>query len=401
MNETVSWRSRVLSGMRPTGMLHLGHYFLLQKWVAIQADCDCYFFVADYHALTTMTPGRDLAMQEHIRDMLICWLAAGIDPDRSVLFLQSQLREHAELHLLLSMVAPLPWLERIPHFKDMTTKMQPEEISYGFLGYPVLQSADIMVHGADKVPVGDDQEAHVEMAARLARRFNDQFGKDPGWRERGLSLVKELPDAGRFTQLCCQAQQEGDAQARFDAVHMVETAGLGRESTQRLLGWVDAAGRQILKPPQVMKAETSRLLGLDGNKMSKSSNNDIGMLEGRESHFKKVKAMPTDPARVRRTDKGNPERCPVWPYHKLFSPSSECENVKQGCTSAGIGCVDCKALLSDNIEKVIAPLRERARPWQEKPARLEEILSEGTKRARESASLTMREVREAVGLSPV
>lgn len=384
--------------MRPTGMLHLGHYFLLQKWVAMQDECDCNFFIADYHALTTSESTDELG--SHISEMLVCWLAAGIDPERSVIFLQSQLHEHAELHLLLSMVTPLPWLERVPHYKDTVAKLGNEGVNYGFLGYPVLQAADIIMHAADLVPVGDDQEAHVELAARIARSFNERFGKETDWQAKGQALVDALADPKKFLQLCRQANQEGDEAARAAAVQMVIAAGLERKSTQRLLGWTEDTGRQILKPPRSIKAEVSRLPGLDGKvKMSKSEQNDISMLEEKESFSSKISVMPTDPARVRRDDPGDPEKCPVWDYHKLFSSSAECEQVTEGCTSASMGCRDCKNMLSDNIEKVVAPLRERAEPWRADSAKVMQMLHEGNDKARQSAKLTMKEVKAAVGLA--
>ena len=392
-------RPRVLSGMRPTGMLHLGHYFLLEKWVEIQDDCDCHFFVADYHALTTAID-RHATVARNTRDMLVCWLAAGIDPDRSVLFVQSQLREHAELHVILSMVCPVPWLERVPHYKDFAQQTKPENINYGFLGYPLLQAADIIVHAADYVPVGDDQEAHVELAAQIARAFNDQFGKDANWQRKADELVRTgLADSAAFLKLCQRAHQDGDTQARVQAVAMIHTAPkLDREGRQRLLGWIDGRGRQLLVTPEVMKAAVTKLPGLDGRKMSKSENNDIGMLEAKDSYDRKIKSMPTDPARVRRTDPGNPAKCPVWPYHQIFSSAQECDQVQEGCTSAKIGCLDCKGILVENIEKVVAPLRERAQPWLADDQKIELIIKQGNERAHASATATMSEVRAMVGL---
>ena len=396
--DKASFRQRVLSGMRPTGLLHLGHYFLLKKWAQMQKECDCHFFVADYHALTTGAENYG-QLPKNTVDMIVCWLAAGIDPKSSVIFVQSQLREHAELHVILSMVCPLPWLQRVPHYKEVASLSKPEDVNYGFLGYPVLQTADIVVHGADLVPVGEDQEAHVELAARIARSFNDRFGKDEGWEEKARDAAKKLRDKKSFHQLCSDASQKGDAKARRLAIEMVrEASGIDRESTQRLLGYVDGGGRQVLIPPEVMRSEVPRLPGLDGKKMSKSDNNDIGMIEKKDSFSAKIKIMPTDPARVRRDDPGNPEKCPVWTYHKIFSNEKECKHVWEGCTTAGIGCLDCKAILIDNIETVVAPLRERAKDYLGDQAAIEAIIKDGNERARESASVIMKEVREASGL---
>ena len=391
-------RPRVLSGMRPTGLLHLGHNFLLSKWVDLQEECDCHYFIADYHALTTASESyRDLP--RNTVDMVVCWLAAGIDPERSVIFVQSQLREHAELHVILSMVCPLPWLERVPHFKDIAADSKPEDINYGFLGYPVLQTADIVVHGADYVPVGEDQEAHVELAAKIARSFNDMFGKDDNWDQKAREAASKLDAPDSFFDLRKAASQEGSQSARTEGRRMVrEAPGLNMEAVQRLLGWIDGGGRQVLVPPEVLRSSVPKLPGLDGRKMSKSDNNDIGMLEDKDSFAGKIKTMPTDPARVRRSDPGDPEKCPVWTYHRLFSSEGECSQVKEGCTTAGMGCIECKALLTDNVEKVVAPLRERAAPWLEDIAAVERIIADGNERARDSAMAIMREVREVTGL---
>lgn len=391
-------RPRVLSGMRPTGMLHLGHLFLLRKWIELQESSDCSFFVADYHALTTGVRNEREARANSI-DMLVCWLAAGLDPERSTLFIQSQLREHAELHLVLSMVCPLPWLERVPSFKDKAESAKREDLSYGLLGYPVLQAADIIAHSADHVPVGDDQEAHVELAARVARSFNDRFGKPAGWQERLAELELKLPDPDGYRRLRQAATRDGDAAARGAARALVDAAGLDAESRQVLRGGVDGGGREILVPPAPLKAAVSRLPGLDGQqKMSKSERNDIGMLEAKESFGPRLKAMPTDPARVRRSDPGTPAKCPVYGYHRLFSSGQIQAQVAEGCASAGIGCIECKALLADGIEAQVAPLRERAEPWLRDRDKIDDIIKQGNDRARTHAAGVLSDVRRAVGL---
>ena len=392
-------RPRVLSGMRPTGMLHLGHYFLLKKWVQLQETCDCNFFIADYHALTT---AADLAdeVENNTLDMVVCWLAAGIDPEKSNIFVQSQLREHAELHLILSMVCPLPWLERVPHYKDIASKSKPEDINYGFLGYPVLQAADIVLHLADYVPVGEDQEAHVEITAKLARSFNNQFGKPKNWQELVNQILNEFPEKEELLKLKQNANEKGDATSLQTARELILASKLTMINQQYLLGWLENNGREVLIPPQVMKAPISKLPGLDGKKMSKSDNNDIGMLEEYDSFAKKIKIMPTDPARVKRTDPGDPEKCPVWDYHKIFSSDENKMEVQEGCTTASIGCIDCKKMLSNNIEIEIAPLRDKAKPWLADKKLVANIIAEGNQKAQICASQVMRNVRNVAGLPP-
>ena len=393
-------RPRVLSGMRPTGLLHLGHWFLLRKWAELQEECDCSYFVADYHALTSGTR-NEREVHANTLDMLACWLAAGLDPERSVLFVQSQLREHAELHLVLSMICPLPWLERVPSFKDKAADAKREDLSYGLLGYPVLQAADILAHSPDYVPVGDDQEAHVEMSARIARRFNDRFGKPSGWKDELKQAEERLPDAGTFRKLRKAATSKGDADARAQARAIAQGADLGQPDRQRLLGAVDGGGREILIPPAPLKAEVSRLPGLDGQqKMSKSENNDIGMLEAKESFARKLKVMPTDPARIRREDPGTPAKCPVYAYHQLFSSKEACAQVERECPQAAIGCIDCKSMLADSIEVQVAPLRERAEPWLRDKDKIIAIIKAGNDKARSHASGVLSDVRDAVGLPP-
>ena len=391
---------RILSGMRPTGSLHLGHYFLLQKWVAMQEQHDCFFFIADYHALTS-SEIRSRDINQHMVDMVVCWLVAGIDPDRSVLFVQSQVREHAELHLILSMICPLPWLQRIPHYKDVADSLSDDKINYGFLGYPVLQAADILAHGASYVPVGEDQEAHVEIAARLARSFNDRFGKDDNWEAKAQNAIQKLPKPDQFMALCRQANQDGNAQARESALKMAQQAKLDSEDAQRLQGWVEGRGRQILVQPQPVISDIPRLHGLDGTKMSKSLQNDIGMLEDKSSMSAKIKVMPTDPARVRRSDPGQPEKCLVWDYHLLFTEAEERKEIYAGCTQASIGCLDCKAKLVEKLANTLAPLQEKARPLLAKRSEVIEIIANGNERAQASAADTMAAVRSAVGLTQV
>ena len=391
---------RVLSGMRPTGHLHLGHHLcVLSQWQQLQRANECFFFVADWHALTTggaadapgQLSGQSLAM-------VTAWLAAGIDPDRSVIYVQSALREPAELALLLAMICPLPWAERVPTFRDYCTSKSRDEISVGFLGYPILQAADILMHSADHVPVGEDQLPHIEFARELARRFNELFGKDAGWQEQSDACAAKLSDQAAFDDCCRRYQQGGDEQARHQAIEMIAQAQLGGEQKQRLAGRIEGSGREILKPPAPLVAPVAKMPGLDGRKMSKSYGNDIGMLEPRSSFEPRLLKMPTDPARVRRTDPGDPKKCPVWPLHEIFSDAKTCSWVEDGCKSAAIGCRDCKAALADHVERHSAPLIERAEPWLAQPQRVAQIIEQGNARAKDSAAKTMAEVRQAVGL---
>ena len=390
---------RVLSGMRPTGQLHVGHHIcVLSEWQRLQREHECFFFVADWHALTTGAPASASRLSGQALSMATAWLAAGIDPEKSVIYVQSALREPAELALLLAMVCPLPWAERVPTFRDHCASRSRDEISVGFLGYPLLQAADIVMHAADYVPVGEDQLPHIEFARELARRFNELFGKDEGWQRQSDAAAAALADGAGFDGLCRRYREQGDGQARRDAERMVSQAQVGRQQRQWLAGRIEGAGREILRPPRPLIGKVARMPGLDGRKMSKSYGNDIGMLEPRASFEPRLLKMPTDPARVRRSDPGDPDKCPVWPLHRIFSDQSTRDWAGDGCRSAGIGCRDCKQALAASIERTIEPVRERAEPWLAQPARVARIIEEGNERAEASAAATMAEVRQAVGL---
>jgi tryptophanyl-tRNA synthetase len=325
-------RKRVLSGMRPSGKLHLGHYLgVLVNWKNLQQENDCFYFVADWHALTTEYERTEI-IGESIDDMIIDWLASGIDPKRSTIFIQSHVPEHAELHLLLSMITPLPWLERNPTYKEQLREQASRDLhTYGFLGYPVLQAADILMYDAALVPVGVDQVPHLELTREIARRFNFLY-------------------------------------------------------------------KEVFAIPEAFLTETPKLMGTDNRKMSKSYGNAILLSDTAEEVWRKVKPMVTDPARVRRSDPGNPEICNVFSYHKIFSTPETIGKVDVGCRTAGIGCIECKKWMYENMEKVLGPVRERRRQIVDGGVAVRELLTEGTERAREVAARKMKEVREAVGL---
>ena len=397
------YAERVLSGMRPTGNLHLGHYHgVLRNWITLQHDYPCLFFVADWHALTTQYDDPQ-GIEKATWDMVIDWLAAGVDPSKSTLFIQSQVPEHAELHLLLSMMTPLGWLERVPTYKDQQEKLESKDLStYGFLGYPLLQSADILIYRADKVPVGEDQVPHIEFSREIARRFNHLYGREPGFEEKAKEAVKKLgsKNARNYGQLRTRYQQEGDASA-IERAHALlnEAQSLSLDDRERLSGYFEGTGKMILVEPGALLTEASKMPGLDGQKMSKSYNNTITLREDAASVTNKVKRMPTDPARVRRTDPGDPDKCPVWQLHLVYSDDACRDWVKTGCRSAGIGCLECKQPVIDGILREQAPMHERAQTFLDDPVLLRSIIADGNQTARKLAQETMRDVREAMGLN--
>ncbi|MDQ5877893.1 MAG: tryptophanyl-tRNA synthetase [Pseudomonadota bacterium] len=397
------YHERVLSGMRPTGSLHLGHYHgVLKNWIRLQHEYPCLFFVADWHALTTHYDDPQ-GIEKATWDMVIDWLAAGVDPSQATLFIQSQVPEHAELHLLLSMMTPLGWLERVPTYKDQQEKLESKDLStYGFLGYPLLQSADILIYRADKVPVGEDQVPHIEFSREIARRFNHLYGREPGFEDKAKEAVKKLGSkrARLYDQLRTRFQQEGDASA-IERAHALldEVQNLSHADRERLFGYLEGTGKMILVEPGALLTEASRMPGLDGQKMSKSYNNTITLREDEASVTHKVKRMPTDTNRVRRTDPGEPARCPVWQLHQVYSDEGTKEWVQQGCRTAGIGCIECKQPVIDGILKEQAPMRERAQTYLDDPSLVRAIIADGCEKARELARETMRDVRESMGLN--
>jgi len=389
--------------MRPTGALHLGHYHgALKNWVRLQSEMECYYFVADWHALTTHYESREV-IEKNVYEMVIDWLAAGLDPQQCTIFLQSRLPEHAELFTLLAMGTPLGWLERVPTYKDQQEKLKDKDLStYGFLGYPLLQAADILIYKAKYVPFGEDQASHVELTREAARRFNHLYGREIDAEARIQASLAKLPkdSAKRFEKSRKAFQETGDAKAQEGALgYIAQAPELDAQDRERLEGYFKGTGKIILPEPQALLTEASRLPGLDGAKMSKSYNNAIAIREEKSSLEHKVRRMPTDPARVKRTDAGNPERCPVWEFHKVYSNEATRQWVTQGCKSAGIGCLECKQPVIDGILAEQQPMLARAEPYIANPKIVREIVDAGTERARVTARETMREVREAMGLN--
>jgi tryptophanyl-tRNA synthetase len=399
-------RARVLSGMRPTGALHLGHYHgALKNWVRLQHEYDSFFVVADWHALTTHYEDREV-IERNVYDMVIDWIAAGLDPDVCTIFIQSRLPEHAEMFTLLAMGTPLGWLERVPTYKDRIADLPDRDLStYGFLGYPLLQAADILIYKASYVPVGEDQDSHVELTREVARRFNHLYGRTPDFRAQVAAALAKLgrDDAGYFERQRREYVQNGtpEALAKGEAIVRKATGlkGFGEDEAALLLGHLKGSGRTVLPEPRALHTEVATLPGLDGRKMSKSHGNAISMREEPAVVEQKIRKMQTDPHRVRRTDPGEPERCPVWQFHKIYSDAPTREWAAQGCRSAGIGCLECKQPVIDAVLKEQAPWRERAEAWLANPKHVHWIVEMGTERARTIARQTMREVREAMGLS--
>ena len=392
---------RVLSGMRPTGALHLGHYHgALKNWARLQHAHPCFFFVADWHALTTHYESPEV-VAANSNDMVIDWLAAGVDPDKATLFVQSRVLEHAELFLLLGMGTPLAWLERVPTYKDQIENLKDKDLlTYGFLGYPLLQAADILIYQARWVPVGADQIPHIEMSREIARRFNALYGKDPETEAKARLAAAKLPAATReaFQQLRRAADQDGLIEKRDEARALVAASPLSRAEKDALRAQIDGGRRTILREPEALLTPESKLPGLDGRKMSKSYGNAIAIREERAVVEHKVKRMPTDPARVRRTDPGNPERCPVWQFHLAYTDTDMHDWVQRGCTTAAIGCLECKQPVIDAILREQQPMLERAQPYLDQPSLVRDILDAGCDKARVTARETMRGVREAMGL---
>ena len=394
---------RVLSGMRPTGNLHLGHYHgVLKNWIKLQHEYECLFFVADWHALTTHYDTPEI-IEENVWEMVIDWLAAGVDPANAIIFIQSRVPEHAELYTLLSMITPLGWLERVPTYKDQQEKLSHKDLStYGFLGYPLLQSADILIYKANQVPVGEDQVPHVEFTREIARRFNHIYGRESGFEEKAQAAIKKLGNkrGALYDELRTRYQESGDDKALESARAMIEEQqGLSFGDRERLLGYLEGGGKMILVEPEYKLTPAAKMYGLDGQKMSKSYNNTISLRESPDAVAKKIKTMPTDPARVRRTDAGDPAKCPVWQLHEVYSDENIKQWVQHGCKTAGIGCIECKQPVIDGVLAELKPIQERAASYAEDPTLVKNIVAEGCERARKLARETMREVREAMGLN--
>jgi tryptophanyl-tRNA synthetase len=402
-------KKRVVSGMRPTGRLHIGHYFgALQNWVRLQNDpaFECFYFVADWHALTSDYADTSGVAQNTI-EITADYLAAGIDPGRSVIFQQSSVPEHAELHLLLSMVTPLGWLERVPTYKEALENVKDKDLhTYGFLGYPTLQTADIVIYSAEGVPlfvpVGEDQVSHVELSREIVRRFDLHFGFDISEELNSRGNLKARTELNRIVNT--GVFHPGDpmpdpAWAAWKQALKKIAREIGLENAKNELPEYLRRFyviREVLNEPDVLLTMTPRLPGLDGRKMSKSYGNAITLSEGDAEIRAKTKVMVTDPARKRRTDAGNPDVCPVYDWHKLFSTNETLKWAAEGCRSAGIGCIECKAKMADHLIEWIAPVRERRVEYEKSPKRVLEILHAGSKKARVVAQETMERVREAV-----
>jgi len=388
--------------MRPTGQLHLGHlHGVLKNWVTLQHQYECFFFVADWHALTTHYSDPRL-LEEHVIDMVIDWLAVGVDPQAAAMFLQSSVPEHAELHLLLSMITPLGWLERVPSYKDQQEKLRDRDLeTYGFLGYPLLQSADILIYKAGLVPVGADQVAHVELTRELARRFNHMYGREPNFVELAEIAVRKMSKsaAKEYSALRTAYQQEGKVDAlESGRLLLSRQQNLSSTDQERLQGYLEGSGKIILVEPQSLLTPAAKMPGLDGQKMSKSYNNTIALREPLDQVQKKIATMPTDPARVRRTDPGEPGKCPVWQLHEVYSDESTKSWVAAGCRSAAIGCLECKRPVVDAVIAELEPIQMRAGYYEKEPDAVKAVLAEGKQKAGEAAARTMDDVRQAMGL---
>lgn len=400
---SVELQQRVLSGMRPTGKLHMGHYHgVLKNWVELQHDYECFFFVADWHALTTHYE-EPYDIEQSVWDMVIDWLAAGINPGSATMFVQSHVPEHAELHLLLSMMTPLGWLERVPSYKDQQEKLKERDLAtYGFLGYPLLQSADILVYRAGLVPVGADQVAHVELTREVARRFNHLYGKDPGFEEQAEAAIKKMgKKSGKlYRTLQKRFQEQGDDEALETARALIrDQQNITISDRERLFGYIEGGGKVVLPEPQALLTKASKMPGLDGQKMSKSYGNTIALREEPEVVEQKIRTMQTDPQRVRLTDPGDPDKCPVWKLHEVYSDDDTKAWAKTGCKSAGIGCLDCKKPVIQAVLEEQRPIRERAQQYEDNPELVKSIITEGRERARDAAKSTLEEVRQVMGLS--
>lgn len=402
MSALFTSNKRVVSGMRVSGKLHLGHYHgVIQNWIKLQHQYDCFFFAADWHGLTTHY-GDSGFIETHLWDLIIDWLACGVNPGLSRIFIQSWVPEHAELHLLLSMITPLGWLERVPSFKDQQEKLKEKDLStYGFLGYPLLQSADVLLYHADYVPVGEDQVSHIELTREIARRFNHIYGKEPNFEELATIAIKKMgkKNSTIYSELRRQFQEHGNHDAIKTAQALLENqSNLSIGDKERLLGYLEGSGKIILPEPQPLLTDVAKMPGTDGQKMSKSYHNTIMLRETPELVEKKILTMPTDPARVKRTDPGEPEKCPVWQFHKIYSNNEIKDWVQTGCRSAGIGCIDCKRPVVDAVNKELHPIQEAIADYESDLVSVKRIVSEGTEAAREVAIKNLSTVKEVMGL---
>ncbi len=394
---------RIVSAMRVTGRMHLGNYHgALKNWLELQNKYECFFFAADWHGLTTNYE-ESAGIADQSLFMVQDWLAAGLDPKLATIFIQSGVPEHAELHLLLSMITPLSWLERVPTYKDQQDKLKDKDLAtYGFLGYPLLQSADILIYKAGLVPVGEDQVVHVELTREIARRFNYIYGRGKDFIQRAEEALQKMgkKHANTFRKLLKRYQEEGDREALSEGHNLLQMqSNLSSNDSDSLAGYLEGHGRLILHEPEAMLTKESKFPGLDGQKMSKSYDNTIALTEDPASVTQKIKRMQTDPARIKRTDPGDPEKCPVWEWHKIYSDTEVQSWASNGCKTAGIGCLDCKKPLIDAVINEQKPIIERAQYFAENPQLVEKILREGAEQARTVAQQTLKEVRIAMGIA--
>lgn len=403
MNTTVEIEKRVVSGMRSTGMLHLGHlHGVINNWLRLQNSYDCYFFAADWHALTTEYDDTK-NIEKYAWHNLVDWLSCGLDPNNSTLFVQSHVPEHAELHLLLSMITPLSWLERVPTYKDQQQKLSGKDLStYGFLGYPLLQTADVCVYNADYIPVGEDQVPHIELSREIARRFNYIYGREDDFEEKlNLSLKKiSKKQAKVYLGLCKKYKEQGCHESIKVAKELIlEQANLSHSEKERLVGNIEGSNKTILAEPEALLTKSAKMPGLDGQKMSKSYNNTIMLREPLDEVERKVRTMPTDPARVKRSDPGTPDKCPVWEFHKVYSTDDTKNWVQDGCTRAKIGCIDCKKPIIAAMKEELEPIQENIHKLEADSNYVKDIANEGAKKARKVARQTLDEVKSVMNLT--
>lgn len=383
--------------------MHLGHYHgALKNWIKLQSELECFYFVADWHGLTSHYEDPRIIASSTF-DMVTDWLAAGLDPNQATIFMQSQVPQHAELTLLLGMITPLGWLERVPTFKEQQENIKDKDLStYGFLGYPLMQTADIVVYRANKVPVGADQVSHLEISREIARRFNHIYGREAGFEEKAVATLKKLggKSAKEYESLKAAFGQDGNVESLDKARALIAAAGsISGAEKEMLQAFLTGARKVILPEPDALLTPTSKLVGLDGRKMSKSYGNGIDLREPPASVEQKIKRMTTDPKRARRTDPGNPDDCPVWTLHEVYSDAARKAWVREGCTTAGIGCLECKQPIIEAVNAELAPMQVRIKEIEAKPNYVKEVLGDGCAKARIAAEETMREVRDAMGLA--
>ncbi|HZH83617.1 MAG TPA: tryptophan--tRNA ligase, partial [Phototrophicaceae bacterium] len=400
-------RKRVLSGMSPTGRLHLGHYFgALQNWLKLQEEYECYFFVADWHALTTHYEDTS-SISENTLQVVMDWLSVGLDPAKSTLFVQSSILEHAELYVLLSMITPLSWLERVPTYKEQIENLKDRDLgTYGFLGYPLLQAADIVIYDADFVPVGEDQVPHVELTREIVRRFNFQFGfevKESLFAEESKPLLRSETKLTIIGDRLIPAQHKPYSEEQKHEIKHAFLSQAREVGVANFFKWLDPpklkrffVEDEVLHEPGYLLTETPRLPGTDGRRMAKSYGNAIWLSDPPDEIRTKVRNMITDPQRQRRTDPGRPEVCPVFAWHKLFSTPETIAWSDHGCRTAGIGCIECKAAMADNLVKWIEPIQARRKEFEANPQKVWDILNAGDKKAHAAARRTMKRVRTAI-----